>query len=113
MSKEKFLEKMGAMEHDRVIDKSYGKKGTKTRDEFEEGLNLEIVGEILKKIRKEKKLTQEQVAEGMGVKKAFISKIENNVRVQRIDTVIKFLMAVDPNIEIKISSPKQEYKMKF
>ncbi len=47
MSKEKFLEKMGAMEHDKVIDKSYGKKGTKTRDQFEEGLNLEIVGEML------------------------------------------------------------------
>ena len=62
---------------DEVTDKFVGKKGTPNRDSFENELKLDLIGQTIKQIRKERNLTQEQLGELIGVKKAQISKIEN------------------------------------
>lgn len=63
-----------------------GKKGTKRRDAFENELRLDLLGFAIKQARKERNLTQEQLGELVGIKKAQISKIENSTTDARFST---------------------------
>ena len=64
-----------------VKDEIIGKNGTPERDSYEKELQEELhayhIGEAIKRARKEKNLTQEQLGELMGVRRAQISKIES------------------------------------
>ncbi len=55
----------------------YGKRGTETRTEFEIKAKAFLIGEVIKEERRIAKMTQEQLAEKIGAKKSFISRIEN------------------------------------
>ena len=57
-----------------MTNKHIGKIGTAKRDAFENELRLDILGQTIKNIRKERNLTQEELGEMIGVKKAQISK---------------------------------------
>ena len=61
-------------------DKVLGIAGTTRRDAFEAAVKEEIrayhIGEAIKAARKERNMTQGQLAELMGVKKAQVSRIE-------------------------------------
>ena len=59
-----------------LLNTKYGKIGTEKRNDFEEKSQLFIIGEMLKKARKEANLTQEQLAEKSGTQKSYISMIE-------------------------------------
>lgn len=63
-----------------VLDDFYGKKGTPERDAHEsmvaESVNAYKLGEAIKKARLQQNLTQEELGERIGVKKAQISKLE-------------------------------------
>ena len=65
---------------DDVLDKHFGKVGTPKRDAFEsdvdEALHAYRLGEAIKKARLEQNLTQEQLGERIGVKRAQISRLE-------------------------------------
>ncbi|PID95610.1 MAG: transcriptional regulator [Bacteroidetes bacterium] len=58
------------------LDKKYGKTGTVSRTEFHEKAMAWYYGEILREKRKELKLTQMQLAEKTGLKRTYISRIE-------------------------------------
>lgn len=58
-------------------DMVIGKKGTPRRDKYDAELNSFLIGEAIKQAREAKNLTQEQLGELMGVKRAQISKIES------------------------------------
>ena len=64
-----------------MLDEDLGKIGTPQRDAFESAVQEEIrayhIGEAIRKARQERSMTQEQLGELMGVKKARVSKIEN------------------------------------
>ena len=62
---------------DELLDIKYGKIGTKRRDSFEEQAQYFVISEILKESRREAKMTQEQLAEKIGTKKSYISRLEN------------------------------------
>lgn len=66
---------------DEILDEDLGKIGTPERDKFETELQAEVhayhIGEAIRKARKEKKLTQAELGELMGVQRAQISKIES------------------------------------
>lgn len=87
---------------DDLIDKHIGKLGSEQRDEFEEELRLDIIGSKIKEIRKAKKLTQEQLGNLVGVKKAQISKIENNFTNARFETILKVFRALDTRIKFSL-----------
>ena len=84
-----------------VTDKYIGKKGTQKREKFEQELKLELLGEAIKKARKEKKLTQEELGKLVGVKKSQISKIENSFTNARFETILKVFRAL--NVKIRFS----------
>ncbi|MFV0566197.1 MAG: helix-turn-helix domain-containing protein [Flavobacteriaceae bacterium] len=66
-----------AKNFDELLDIKYGKIGTEKRDEFEEKAQYYVISEMLKEARKEANMTQEQLAEKIGTKKSYISRIEN------------------------------------
>jgi HTH-type transcriptional regulator/antitoxin HipB len=62
---------------DELLDIKYGKVGTPKRDKFEEKAQYFIISEMLKEARREAHLTQEQLAQKVGTKKSYISRLEN------------------------------------
>ena len=66
---------------DTMIDKHIGKVGTERRDAFENELRIDLLGQAIKQARQERNLTQAQLGELVGVQKAQISKIENNLQI--------------------------------
>lgn len=66
-----------AKNFDELLDMKYGKIGTGKRDHFEEKAQYFVISEMLKAARKEAKMTQEQLAEKVGTKKSYISRLEN------------------------------------
>ncbi len=69
------------------IDKEYGKRGTKKRDKFEEGYETFKLGVMLQELRRERNMTQEQLAEKCGTTKNYISRIENDASDIRLSTL--------------------------
>ena len=93
---------------DVLIDKNIGKIGTKKRDAFEYELQLDIIGETIKNIRKERNLTQEQLGELVGVKKAQISKIENSLTDARFETILKVFRALNAKVNFNVELLNQK-----
>jgi DNA-binding XRE family transcriptional regulator len=85
-----------------ITDKYIGKIGTPKRDDFENELRLDLIGEAIKKARKERNLTQEQLGELVGVKKAQISKIENSLTDARFETIIKVFKALNAKVNFNV-----------
>ena len=85
-----------------LTDKYIGKEGTKEREQFEFELKLDILGEMIKKARKEQHLTQEQLGELVGVQKAQISKIETNAKDVRFSTIMRVFEALKAKVKMSI-----------
>lgn len=60
-----------------LLDLQYGVLGSPGRSAFEEKALLFAVCEMLKAARKEAGLTQDQLAQKLGTKKSYISRLEN------------------------------------
>lgn len=73
------------------LDNEYGKRGTPTRDKFEQEFEAFKLGVILQELRKEKGLTQEQLAEKCGTTKSYISRIENDASDIRLSTLMRII----------------------
>lgn len=76
---------------DQFKDKHYGKKGTAKRDRLEKGYENFKIGVLLYEARREKGLTQEELAQKVGTTKSYISKIENDIKEARISTLQKII----------------------
>jgi len=74
-----------------LIDEQYGKKGTPKRDEFDKGYQTFKLGAMIHDARLERGLTQEQLAEKCGTNKAYISKVENDIKDVRISTLQRII----------------------
>lgn len=80
-----------------VKDELLGKKGTPERDEHERkvenALHAYRIGEAIKKARVEQNLTQEELGERIGVKRAQISRLEKGYSIS-IPTMSKVFKAL-------------------
>ncbi len=85
-----------------ITDNYIGKKGTKKRDEFDYELRLDLLGNAIKEARKARNLTQEQLGELVGVKKAQISKIENSATAARFSTILKVFKVLGANVKFNV-----------
>ena len=75
----------------RLVDEQYGKKGSLKRDKFEKGYQSFKLGALLLEARLEKGMTQEQLADKCGTNKAYISKVENDIKDVRLSTLQKII----------------------
>jgi HTH-type transcriptional regulator / antitoxin HipB len=73
------------------LDKQYGKRGTKEREEFEEGFDAFKIGVMLQELRKEQGMTQQQLAIKCGTTKTYISRIENDASDIRLSTLMRII----------------------
>lgn len=73
------------------LDAQYGKRGTLEREEFEEGFESFKIGVMLQELRKEKGMTQEQLAAKCGTTKTYISRIENDASDIRLSTLMRIV----------------------
>ncbi len=88
---------------DQFVDKQYGKRGTAKRERFETGYEQFKLGVLIQEARLEKGLTQEQLAEKCGTNKAYISKIENNIKDVRLSTLQKIIeVGLGGHLELSI-----------
>ena len=63
---------------DEMIEKTYGKKETAKRDEFEQARKFLELGIILRQEREKRNISKEELAKLIGKKKNYITRIENN-----------------------------------
>ncbi|MDR0573452.1 MAG: helix-turn-helix domain-containing protein [Tannerella sp.] len=88
---------------DQFKEKHYGKIGTKKRDELEAGYESFKIGVLLHQARTKKGLTQEELAQKVGMTKSYISRIENNVKEIRISTLQKIVESgLDGKMQLSI-----------
>ena len=96
---------------DQMKDKHIGKVGTPERDKYEFDLQMEVLGEMIKSVRKKRHLTQEQLGELIGVQKSQISKLERNTRNVTIETILKVFTALKANVKFSIEMNENEFKI--
>ena len=94
---------------DQVKDQVVGKKGSVEREVYEQELTLDVLGEMIKKVRIERDLTQEQLGELIGVQKAQISKLERNASNVTISTVLRVFKALKTKINFNIEISKDQH----
>ena len=73
------------------LDTKYGKKGTDSREKFQEEFEAFRIGVLIQEARKSKNLTQQQLAEKVGTTKSYISRIENNASDIRLSTLMRII----------------------
>jgi len=73
------------------LDSQYGKRGSTSREKYEQEFEAFRLGVILQELRKEKGLTQEELAEKCGTAKTYISRIENNASDIRLSTLMRII----------------------
>ncbi len=85
------------------LDEQYGKRGTEERERFETEFETFRLGVMLQGLRKEKGLTQAQLAEKCGTTKTYISRIENDASEIRLSTLMRiFREGLGVNLRLSI-----------
>ncbi|QAA82230.1 XRE family transcriptional regulator [Aequorivita sp. H23M31] len=101
--------KMKMMTLDQMKDKDLGEIGTPERDKYEFDLKMEVLGDMIKSVRKERNLTQEQLGELIGVQKSQISKLERNTKNVTIETILKVFGALKANVKFSVEMNESEF----
>jgi HTH-type transcriptional regulator/antitoxin HipB len=71
--------------------KEYGKRGTAKREKYERGFEAFKLGVMLQELRKQKNMTQQELAEKCGTTKTYISRIENDASDIRLSTLLRII----------------------
>ncbi|MCF8380722.1 MAG: helix-turn-helix domain-containing protein [Bacteroidales bacterium] len=85
-------------------DKYFGKSGTPEREEYEFDLKMELIGEKIKQLRIQNNLTQSQLGELVGVKRAQISKLEHGNHSSSVSTIMKVFQAMRAKVKLRIET---------
>ena len=104
MKKNKFILK----DIDELTDEFIGKRGTPEREKFEYELRMDIMGTMIREARKRKNLSQEQLGALIGVQKAQVSKIENNTKNFRLETILRAMNALGMKVKLSVEYDNQE-----
>ena len=88
---------------DELLNIKYGSIGTNKRDVFEEKAQYFVISEMLKEARKEAQMTQEQLADKLGTKKSYISRLENgkcDIQISTLYRIFEFGLGKRVNLLI-------------
>lgn len=83
-----------------LLDAKYGIEGAEMREEFKKEAIAYYYGEILKEKRKALHLTQENLAEKVGLKRSYIAKIEKGETDMQISSLVRIAEALDLKLSI-------------
>ena len=96
---------------DEVQDNLIGKIGTPDRDRFEYELQMDLIGQAIKKTRLERNLTQEELGKLIGVQKSQISRIESNASNVTIDTLMRVFNALQAKVRLQVELPNYKISL--
>ncbi|MDD3723424.1 MAG: helix-turn-helix transcriptional regulator, partial [Lutibacter sp.] len=65
-------------------------------------LQMEILGDLIKKVRLERNMTQEELGKLIGVQRAQISKLENNTTNVTIETILRVFSALKAKVNFNV-----------
>ena len=83
-----------------LLDSKYGKEETESRTEFNKEAIAFYYGTILKERRRELNLTQESLAEKVGLERSYIAKIEKGKTDIQISSFVRIAQALGLNISL-------------
>ena len=98
-NKEKELE---LFSFEQIKDEFIGEAGTVKRILYEQELQMEILGDLIKKVRLERNMTQEELGKLIGVQRAQISKLENNTTNVTVETILRVFSALKAKVNFNV-----------
>ena len=87
---------------DQIKNEFIGEIGTEKRTQYEQELQLEVLGEMIRTVRLERNLTQEELGKLVGVQRAQISKLENNTTNVTVETILKVFGALRAKVNFNV-----------
>ena len=85
-----------------LIEEDFGPVGSAERDSFEMECDAFIIGEQLKEERRKAGLTQEELAEKIGTKKSFISRVENGKVDIQLSTLVRVFRGLGRQVSVRV-----------
>lgn len=96
---------------DQYKDEQLGRKGTTSRDLFEQELSMELIQELIKETRKKRDLSQQELGDLIGVNKSQISKLEKSYSNASISLISKVFKALNATVRITVSLDQNELEL--
>ena len=87
---------------DELLNVEFGKVGTKSREEFDKETEAFCLAQTLKEERLRAGLTQEQLAEKIGTKKTYISRLENGKADIQLNTLFRIFEGLGRRVVLTI-----------
>lgn len=87
---------------DEFLDVEFGKKGTPEREAFDADTRAFCLAETLKEERHRAGLTQEQLAQKIGTKKTYISRIENGKADVTLGTLFRIFEGLGRRVALTV-----------
>lgn len=87
---------------DELLDQRYGPAGAPTREAFEQEAELFILSEKLREARLEAGITQEELANRIGTKKSYISRLENGHADVQLSTLYKIFAGLGKRVSVTV-----------
>lgn len=93
---------MDARTFDELLDAEYGPTGTPERERFDADAAAFCLAETLREERLRAGLTQEQLAERIGTKKTYISRLENGKADVQLNTLFRIFEGLGRRVSLTI-----------
>ncbi len=87
---------------DELLDADFGKVGTPSRDEFDKEAEAFCLAQTLREERIRAGLTQQQLAEKIGTKKTYISRLENGKADVQLSTLFRIFEGLGRRVCLSI-----------
>ena len=99
-------EKENAIMHcnnlEELLDADFGKSGTQSREEFDRETEAFCLAQTLKEERLRAGLTQKELADKIGTKKTYISRIENGKADIHLNTLFRIFEGLGRRVRLTI-----------
>jgi DNA-binding XRE family transcriptional regulator len=102
MEKSKKDALMNCSNLDELLNVEFGNVGTATRDEFDRETESFCLAQTLKEERKRAGLTQEELADKIGTKKTYISRLENGKADIQLSTLFRIFEGLGKRVSLTI-----------
>ena len=102
MKEEKKKAIMNCNTFDELLDEEYGKMGTPERMKFEAEAEAFCLAETLKEQSLLAGLTQQELADKIGTKKSYISKLENGHADVQLSTLFRIFAGLGKRVSVAI-----------
>lgn len=102
MTDEKKKAIMNCTSFEKMLDEEYGAMGTPERMKFEAEAEAFSLAETLKEQRRLAGLTQQELADKIGTKKSYISKLENGHADIQLSTLFRIFAGLGKRVSLTI-----------